>query len=164
MSNIYDYKIEELDVNDSNFLERILYEAIHVKAGDIKPDKNIIHKPELIKYITDWREELEYGLVAVDLVENKKIGAVWLKLFTKDNGGYGYVSEEIPELSMAILPDYRGFGVGTELLKKLIDESKFNRISLSVDSDNEAVNLYKKFGFEEYKKEGSSVTMLINLD
>ena len=38
-----------------------------------------------------------------------------------------------------------------------------NKISLSVDPNNPAMKLYKRFGFKEVGMEGTSITMIVNL-
>jgi ribosomal protein S18 acetylase RimI-like enzyme len=55
-------------------------------------------------------------------------------------------------LGMLLLPEYRGRGLGRQLLAKTLDvaRSKFERIELSVYSHNErAHSLYKQVGFVE---------------
>jgi ribosomal protein S18 acetylase RimI-like enzyme len=91
----------------------------------------------------------------------KPIGAVWIRSFTKNNKGYGFVEEGIPELSIALLPEYRGKGLGSFMLETLIDKikGKYKALSLSVNEANPAVNLYKRFGFKVVKRSGSSITM-----
>ena len=57
------------------------------------------------------------------------------------------------ELSITVLRDYWGKGIGSELMDKLISFSKakgYKSIYLDVRGDNErAISLYKKFGFEK---------------
>ncbi len=57
------------------------------------------------------------------------------------------------ELSITVLCDYWGKGIGSALMDGLISFSKeadYKSICLDVRSDNErAISLYKKFGFEE---------------
>jgi len=80
-----------------------------------------------------------------------------------NNNGWGYISDTIPELSMAILPECRGMGIGTKLLEKIIEDNrqKYPQISLSVDPQNEAMKLYKRLGFRECGVSGTSITMIL---
>ncbi|HWP97600.1 MAG TPA: GNAT family N-acetyltransferase [Syntrophomonadaceae bacterium] len=158
------YRIEKLDVSVRDFLEDMLYEAIYVKPCQEKLPWSIIHTPELKKYISEWSDDMDVGLIAIDIKNGKKIGAVWLKLLKDSNKGWGYISDTIPELSMAILPEYRGMGIGTILLEKIIEDNrqKYPQISLSVDPQNKAMKLYKKFGFRECGVAGTSVTMVLD--
>lgn len=54
-------------------------------------------------------------------------------------------------LGMGVIRDYRGQGIGTELMKKTVQSAKvigITRIDLTVRTDNEgAKKLYEKFGF-----------------
>lgn len=52
------------------------------------------------------------------------IGAAWYRLFTGDAPGHGFVGEEIPKLSIAVLPERRRRGVGRELLLKLVERAR----------------------------------------
>ena len=58
------------------------------------------------------------------------------------------------ELSVVVLKDYWGFGIGKELITRLIDyakEAELQILELDVRSDNErAISLYRKFGFKEH--------------
>lgn len=57
------------------------------------------------------------------------------------------------ELSITVLEEYWGRGIGTALIERLIAEATERRISvidLNVRADNKrAISLYKKFGFEK---------------
>jgi ribosomal protein S18 acetylase RimI-like enzyme len=163
MNKLLQYRIENLDVNASDFLEYMLYEAIYVTPGQEKPSKCIIHTPELKKYISNWCDDTDIGLMAIDVRNEKKVGAVWLKLINGNNKGWGYISDTIPELSIAVLPEYRRMGIGTKLLERIIEDNrhKYPQISLSVDPRNEAMKLYKRFGFREFGVSGTSITMLL---
>jgi ribosomal protein S18 acetylase RimI-like enzyme len=90
------------------------------------------------------------------------MGAAWLRLLTHDNRGYGYIDDETPELSVAVLPEHRGRGVGSSLLTQLFREAqtRYNKISLSVSEENPAVRLYQRLGFLVVIKEGGSITMI----
>lgn len=56
------------------------------------------------------------------------------------------------ELGLTVRKEYRGKGVGTELLRLTLEKcmAKFRVIQLRVFSINPAKNLYSRFGFETY--------------
>ncbi|MDP8003422.1 MAG: ribosomal-protein-alanine N-acetyltransferase [Caldisphaera sp.] len=59
-------------------------------------------------------------------------------------------------ISIAVLPEYRKKGIGSMLLNEAINRMKLNynveAVYLEVRvSNNEAINLYKKYGFEEVR-------------
>ncbi|MEA3424319.1 MAG: GNAT family N-acetyltransferase [Bacillota bacterium] len=69
-------------------------------------------------------------------------------------------------MSTAFLDNYRGIGIGTALIKHMLNETEKRHpdISLSADPDNEALKLYKRCGFIEHGKEGDSIIVLLKRD
>ena len=64
---------------------------------------------------------------------------------------YGYVDDKTPSIAIALLKDYRNYGIGTELMKRIIlvlKEQGYKQVSLSVQKMNYAVQMYKQVGFE----------------
>jgi predicted GNAT family N-acyltransferase len=50
---------------------------------------------------------------------------------------------------MAILKEYRGEGIGSNLIKKAITTAKLNQLSLiDISAQCHAIDFYKKFGFK----------------
>ncbi len=62
---------------------------------------------------------------------------------------------------MALMPNYRSQGFGTELLSRALKETDAKRpcISLSVARINPARRLYERFGFEIVEEDRDSLTM-----
>lgn len=61
-------------------------------------------------------------------------GAVWVRIMND----YG-IDDDTPSLAMSVLPEYRGMGIGTSLLKQLLSAEKAAgcaKFSLSVQKDN----------------------------
>jgi GNAT superfamily N-acetyltransferase len=146
---------------DEHFLREMLYHALYVPDGQAPFPPEIVNEPELAKYVLDWGKAGDKGFAAVDELTSQPVGAAWMRLFTAENKGYGYVGEGVPELSVALLPTYRNRGIGTTLLKYLIEEARREHpaLSLSVSSDNPAVRLYRRLGFEVVGQSGTSLTM-----
>lgn len=92
------------------------------------------------------------------------VGAAWLRLFKSSNKGFGYVNDETPELTIAVLPDYRSQGIGSQLLTQLFETAQlcYSAVSLSVSPDNPALRLYRRFGFEVMGQGGNSLTLTKN--
>jgi ribosomal protein S18 acetylase RimI-like enzyme len=90
------------------------------------------------------------------------VGAAWLRLLTGDGRGYGHVDDSIPELSIAILPEYRGQGAGSALLDRLLSlaRRRFPGVSLSVSPGNPARHLYERAGFKLVKESEDTVIMV----
>ena len=152
--------IRPLVAEDEPFLWEMLFQAIYVPDGQTALPREAIHLPELARYVQDWGREGDYGFLASDTATGQPIGAVWLRLLTRANQGYGYVDDDTPELSIAVLPEHRGQGVGTELLNYLLSSVYgHSSISLSVSENNPALRLYKRFGFTVLSKSAGSLTM-----
>ena len=161
MIDSYKYLIEKLVPSDENFLWEMLYQAIHVPEGSTAPPRSIINSPELSRYVEQWGQENDFGLKAVSANDLQPFGAVWLRLMTGENRGYGYIDDSTPELSIAVLAEHRGKEVGKHLLNELFESiaGKYKAISLSVSDDNPAKRLYQRLGFEIVSREGTSLTM-----
>ncbi len=161
-----DFSIRELTSADEPFLWEMLYQAIHIPEGQLPPPRSIIEEPKLAHYVRQWGQKpSDMGLVAVVNNIGRPVGAAWLRVFSRLDPGYGFVDEHTPELSIAMLPDYRGQGLGSRLLNALLQAArqKFEAVSLSVSLDNPARKLYERFGFAEVSADGASFTMLKRL-
>lgn len=155
--------IRPLELEDEPFLWEMLYQAIHLPEGQTPLPREIIQIPELACYVQSWGREGDCGFLGSDTPTSPPIGAVWLRLPIGEHKGYGYVDDNTSELSIAVLPKYRGQGVGTKLLTHLFaSEWGKSSISLSVSADNPAVRLYERFGFEIIGRSDGSLTMKRN--
>ena len=68
----------------------------------------------------------------------------------------GETENEIRLLDITILPEFRGQGIGTNLLHRLIQRSNKvqKKISLHVIASNPALKLYQRLGFVHIKNDG----------
>ncbi|MEM9327939.1 MAG: GNAT family N-acetyltransferase [Bacteroidota bacterium] len=152
--------IRALAPGEEHFLARMQYHALFTPPGADPFPRDIIEEPGIKKYYDNWGRLGDLALVIDE--DWELVGAIWCRLFTQDNQGYGFVDENTPELSMAILPAYRGRGLGTQLLERFLDDlaaSGCRGVSLSVDSDNPVKDLYERMGFGVVSAEGNP-TML----
>ena len=153
--------IRPITQNDRHFLREMLYQAIHVSEGAAPPSRDVLNRPEIRRYLEDWGRPHDLGFVAVDPGTSDPVGAAWLRLLIGDRKGYGYVDDETPELTVAVVPEFRGQGVGTRLLIHLIETTQplHSSLSLSVSPDNPAVRLYTRLGFDAVGTCGTSLVM-----
>ncbi|MGZ9583658.1 N-acetyltransferase family protein [Paenibacillus marinisediminis] len=160
------YSIRPVTTEDVPFLWDMLYESMHVSEGQEPFSRDILNDPYISKYMDGWGREGDLGYIAVN-DEDQPVGSITARYFTEDNQGFGYVADDVPELGMALLPEYRGCGIGTALMQRLIQELKVQgvkELSLSVAPDNlAAVKLYQRFGFQEVGMVGTSITMVTKL-
>jgi ribosomal protein S18 acetylase RimI-like enzyme len=143
----------------------MLYQSLYVPQGCAPFDRDVVKLPEIAKYVDGWGRLGDLGLIAVDSTENQPIGAIWMRLFTESQKGYGYVADNVPELGIALFPEYRGRGIGSVLLRRALEiaGATYHAISLSVSVDNPARRLYERFGFEPVEISENVVTMLKRL-
>ncbi|MCG7386933.1 GNAT family N-acetyltransferase [Paenibacillus sp. ACRRY] len=160
-----EYYVRSIETEDVPFLWEMLYASLHTQAGDEPLEPGIVHSPELSKYVEGWGREGDFGYIAVDTL-GRRLGSITLRLYDEQNAGYGYVNAATPEMGMAVIEEARGKGLGTLLMQAALDEARqrgTQAVSLSVDPNNAAIRLYRRFGFEEIGMCGTSVTMLCRL-
>jgi len=143
-----DNEIRTLTNEDASVLWKMLIYAAHESSLEA-----VQNQPGLVRYVSDWGRSGDLGLVA--WVNQKSVGAVWLRQWVGEDKGFGYLDDAIPELAIAVHPEYRNQGIGQELLSRIIKiaQSEYPAISLSVRAENPAVRLYERAGF--VKVEGS---------
>jgi len=139
--------------------------AVSKKVREMGKEK-ALRLPGMILFLENFgRSKGDFGFVA-ETVGKTPIGAVWARLFSAENKNYGFISEEIPELAVAVVSEFRGQGVGAKLLESLISAARdlnLPALSLSVDRQNPALKLYKRLGFRDAnisKETDSSVVMV----
>jgi [ribosomal protein S18]-alanine N-acetyltransferase len=150
----------QIDTNDYPFLQEMLYEAIFVPEGEEPFPKSIIDLPEIAKYIENWGDKGDFGLIIQ--CNNQPVGAIWCRLYTEDHKGYGFVDAYTPEVSIALKAAFRNQGFGTQMMEQtfmLAKENGYKALSLSVDKRNRAASLYIRMGFEIVDDGGTDYKM-----
>lgn len=151
-----------LTPSDEPFLWEMLYLALYVPEGKSPFPREILNDPDIACYVQGWGRAGDWGLLALD--GEKPVGAIWLRLWSGDERGYGYVSPLIPELSLALLPEYRNLGLGTRMLKMVISmaHNRYPDLSLSVVESSPAHRLYERLGFRKVGQILNSPVMLLD--
>ena len=152
--------IRQAGPQDVPFLRDMLRHAYYWRVSTL-PESG---EPPLQRYVERWGRPGDAALVAIQ--DFQPVGAAWYRLFKEDNPGYGFVDEETPELSIAIVPSRRGTGLGSELLDALLERARadgHDAISLSVEKDSPAVGLYERHGFERFREDDGAYTMRADL-
>ena len=143
---------------DVRFLKDMLRHAFYWRSGGALEDSS------LWRYVAGWGRRGDAAVVALE--GGLPIGAAWYRLFTRDEPGFGFVDEETPEISIAVVPSRRGRGIGSELLDALIDvaqEQGYSGLSLSVADESPAMHMFQQLGFEKAAQTDGSWTMRLNL-
>ncbi len=151
----------QLGTNDQSLLANLMFEALFIPAHEKVPPREVVGEPDLAKYHADWGRAGDVGFVAE--VDGVAVGAIWCRQFTRDQNSYGFVNPNFPEMVIALFSNFRNQGIGTALIKHLVNDLKqqgLGGLSLSVQKANEAVNLYKRLGFKVTAEKGTAFTML----
>jgi len=139
-------KVRVMRESDCECLPEFLYQAIYIPEGEEWPPRSVINAPEIFVYIKDFGTKPgDLGVVAEQ--NSQIIGAAWTRIIP----AYGHIDNETPELAISILPEFRGYGIGTKLMKKLfalLGQNGYKQTSLSVQKDNPAVRFYQRLGYE----------------
>lgn len=156
--------IRPIQAHEFSFLEEMLYEAIFIPEGKERPPISIVKLPELACYYENFGRKHDICFLAAN--NSELIAAIWIRLFTVHRKGYGYVDDNTPELCMSVKPPYRNNGIGTQLMKLMLEElvkCEYEKVSLSVDKINYALKMYEKFGFKFHSETDDSYTLVKQL-
>lgn len=123
------------------------------EAAVWRPDKptpsaeQVMADPRYAPYLDRWPRPGDYALVAEQV---QSVGAAWYRTYSQETHGHGFVGDDVPELSIAVVASRRGQGIGRRLLFGLIGASVvqgYRALSLSVAENNPARRLYESAGF-----------------
>ncbi|WMI80785.1 GNAT family N-acetyltransferase [Anaerotignum sp. MB30-C6] len=142
-------------------LTEFIYEAIFQKEGDKPIPRTIIQEPCIWIYIDGFGSKKDDHCLVAE-VDGYTVGAVWVRCIK----AFGHIDDSVPELAISLYPQYRGKGIGSELMKemlKILREKGYPRTSLAVQKDNYAVKMYQKVGFEIESENDQEFMMVCNL-
>jgi GNAT superfamily N-acetyltransferase len=144
---------------DVQFMRAMLAHAYHWHVAGL--DTEI----PLSRYVDGWGRAGDVAVIAAE--GPNPVGAAWFRRFRASAPGHGFVDEQTPELTIAVVPSKRKHGVGQELLDALLERARaegVEALSLSVQQGSEAVAFYERNGFERVGEQGGALTMLRRLD
>src|SRR4051794_9393780 len=110
--------VRRAEAEDRGFLEQMLSVAAYWQESKPRPVDEVLRTPGLAHYIAGWPQPNDFGVIAED--EDRPLGAAWWRYFPATDPGYGFVSSDIPEVSIGVLAGSRGVGVGTLLIGALL--------------------------------------------
>ncbi len=155
------YIIREIKEKEYPLLNDFLYEAIFIPKGVEPPPKSIIENDDLQVYVKNFGNGSADKCFVAE-AENKVVGAVWVRIM-KD---YGNIDDETPSFAISLYKEYRGFGIGTDLMKKMLvclKENGYKQASLAVQKENYAVKMYLNVGFEIVDENAEEYIMICKL-
>lgn len=120
-------------------LSKVASERVYIEMVEAPPLEKVIGFQTSIISIN--------GPVYYAIQNDRVIG--WCDVFPEDNPRQSHRGG----LGMGLLPEFRGKGIGSKLLKAVLDHAKgfgLEKVELHVYTTNtSAIALYKKFGFEQ---------------
>ena len=141
------YIVRPIRRDEWALLEDFLYEAIFVPDGfEGELPRSVIHDDPKCRAAFEGFGTLPDDRALVAEVDGEVVGACWVR--TTDE--YGHIDSATPSFSISIYKPYRGRGIGTAMMSRMLDElleAGYTRASLSVQKENPALRLYERMGF-----------------
>jgi ribosomal protein S18 acetylase RimI-like enzyme len=148
-------------MEDFTFLATMLGEAAVWRPDKPTPTaEQVLADERYALYLAGWPRRGDCGVVAE---QDGPVGAAWYRTYTEANHGYGFIAEDVPELSIAVIASRRREAIGRRLVIDLIEASVaqgYVALSLSVAENNPARRLYASTGFVPVEKHGHTWTMV----
>ena len=141
--------LREAGVDDREFLFRVFAstrdEELEV-AGWTAEEVESFLRMQFEAQDRFYREHYEGTTFAVIECDDMPAGRLYLARWP----------DEIRIMDIALLPDHRGSGIGTALLRDVIEEAERDgkRVSIHVERNNPARRLYARLGFREVEDRG----------
>lgn len=137
--------LRELRSDETDLLKDLLYEAIYVPKGGKPPPRSLLERPEFTAYYADFGHGPADNCLVAE-VDGRVAGAVWTRIIKNS----GFVDDKTPWFAIALYEGYRNQGIGTELMRRMLERLRaqgYRQAVLSVNKANYAVRLYKSLGF-----------------
>ena len=117
-------RIRSGNSRDIEFIKQMLIEACFWNPRIPRPDmKEFFKNREIGKLVSGWGRTGDRAVIAE--IDRRPSGAAWFRLWTDSDHSYGYVSSDIPELGMGIVPQYR-----SQRMEKIV---KYHHIGIPTD-------------------------------
>jgi ribosomal protein S18 acetylase RimI-like enzyme len=153
---------------DRPFLTAMLAEAASWERAPGQPTcplVDLLGVAEIADYIEGWGRPGDFGVLAEQ--DGEPVGACWCRRFSLEHPGYGFIAEDVPGVSIGIVPGWRGRGIGRSLLDAVVDAARergIHALGLSVSERNlVARRLYERAGFVVVGTVDGSLTMRLDL-
>ena len=153
--------IRKIREEEIPLLHDFLFEAIFIPNGVEPPSKSIIYNDDLQVYVKNFGQDPDDHCLVAEC-DGKIVGAVWTRVMED----YGHIDSQIPSLAISLYKEYRNQGIGTELLKRMLDllrNKGYEKVSLSVQKANYALKMYQNNGFIVVAERGEEVIMICQL-
>ncbi len=156
------YTIRKIKETEYNVLNDFIYEAIFIPQGVEPPPKSIIQNEDLQVYVRDFGKSPDDHCLVAE-TDGKIVGAVWTRIMND----YGHVDDATPSFAISLYKEYRNFGIGTAMMKQMLEllkQSGYKQASLAVQKANNAVKMYLNVGFEIVDENDEEYIMVCRLN
>ena len=150
--------IREIRPEEISVLDDFLYEALFIPEGFPVPPRSVIENEDLQVYVRDFGKEPDDRCLVAE-VDGKIVGAVWTRIMDD----YGHIDDLTPSLAISLYKEYRNRGIGTQLMRRMLEKLKtdgYQSVSLSVQKANYALQMYRKAGFLPVSDHGDELLMV----
>lgn len=152
MSSTAKFKIINLLTTESQEFKEILWTALN-PDGVTGRTRDILNDPIIKPYYENWGLDDDIGFAAIKDI--KMVGAIWSRIKSNVTSEFS----DYPELGIGVLSKFQNKGIGSILMKSLIEEcrNKYPGLRLGVNEKaTRVLSFYNKFGFTEYDKYNGS--------
>ncbi len=136
--------------DDRDFLQRV-YSSTRQEEMAIVPwneqEKRDFLKFQFTAQHTDYMKNYPDAKFQIILKDDEPIGRLYLE--RRDS--------EFRIIDIALLPEYRGQGIGGALMREILDEAAAANkpVTIHVEKNNPAMQLYDRLGFEQIEDVGA---------
>ena len=88
------FRLRLATASDRTFLVDMLVEAVNWWSERQLSQEDVVTNPDLARYLDGWSRPDDIGVAAE--ANGQPIGAAWLRYYTHEDPGYGYVGDDIP--------------------------------------------------------------------
>jgi len=130
------YVIRHIRQDELPLLEDFLYEAIYIPEGfEGEVPRSVIYDDPKCRAAFEGFGLRPDDRAVVAETDGEIVGACWVRTTNE----YGHIDDMTPSFSIALLEPYRGKGMGTAMMRRMLCELQqagFARASLSVQKQN----------------------------
>ncbi len=108
-----EFTFQALSPDNALHLPQFLVLAAHEPSIE-----SALQNPDLARYVNVWGRHGDCGVTAFS-ASGQLVGLAWARLWRVEDHGFGFVDELTPEMSIAVLEEFRHNGVGAALIEAL---------------------------------------------
>jgi len=152
--------IKALQFDETNLLIRAAVDNFNWDVERFTSD-DVLASAEMVRYTEFIPKRGDFGFVAWH--EETPVGIVWALFLPRERPGWGFVESATPEVSLWVDAAFRRRGIGRALLRAAQHATRMRDLtglSLSVEPDNPARDLYRSEGFEDLEEKATDGVMV----